>query len=126
MTVRAFSYGGGTQSTAALVLAGQGKIDFPLFIFANVGEDSESPDTIPYVREYAIPYGLLHGVEVIERERGGVNHSLLHKMQRLESSLPIPIRMDGTGAPGKRSCTQDFKIDVVVREVKARGATAEN
>lgn len=125
MSVRAFSYGGGTQSTAALVLAARGEIDFPLFIFANVGEDSESPDTIPYVREYAIPFGLLHGVEVIERERGGVNHSLLHKIERLETSVPIPMRMDRSGAPGNRTCTQDFKIEVVARELKKRGATKE-
>lgn len=42
--LRVFSYGGGVQSTAALVLAAQGRIDFPAFVFANVGEDSEHPD----------------------------------------------------------------------------------
>lgn len=123
--VRAFSYGGGTQSTAALVLAARGEIDYPLFIFANVGEDSESPDTIPYVREYAMPFGALHGIEVVERERGGVNRSLLHKIDRLASSVPIPMRMDGSRAPGNRTCTVDFKITVISRELKVRGASPE-
>ena len=41
MTLRSFSYGGGVQSTAALVLACRREIDFPLFIFANTGDDSE-------------------------------------------------------------------------------------
>lgn len=124
--VRVFSYGGGTQSTAALVLAARGEIDYPLFIFANVGDDSEMPHTLRYVREVAVPYGLLHGIEVIERERGGVNRSLLHKIERLESSVPIPMRMDRSGAPGNRTCTEDFKIRVIARELKARGATAED
>ncbi len=35
MTLRSVSYGGGVQSTALLVLAAQGDIDFPLFLFAN-------------------------------------------------------------------------------------------
>lgn len=126
MSVRAFSYGGGTQSTAALILAAQGKIDFPLFIFANVGEDSENPASLDYVRDYAMPYAAMHGIELVERERGGVNRSLLHKIERLESTLPIPVRMFPSGAPGRRSCTQDFKIDVIARELKARGATVED
>lgn len=41
--LRVFSFGGGVQSTAALVLAAQGEIDFTAFIFANVGADSEHP-----------------------------------------------------------------------------------
>jgi 3'-phosphoadenosine 5'-phosphosulfate sulfotransferase (PAPS reductase)/FAD synthetase len=48
--IRVFSYGGGVQSTAALVLAAQGVIDYHTFLFANVGEDSENPDTLAYVR----------------------------------------------------------------------------
>jgi hypothetical protein len=126
VTVRAFSYGGGTQSTAALVLAARGEIDYPLFIFANVGDDSEHPATIEYVRDVAVPFAEQHGIELVQRERGGVNRSLLHKIERLESSLPIPVRMDMTGKPGRRSCTADFKIDVINRELKARGATREN
>ena len=47
MTLRVFSYGGGVQSTAALVLASQHKIDFKTFLFCNVGDDSENPATAP-------------------------------------------------------------------------------
>jgi hypothetical protein len=122
--IRAFSYGGGVQSTAAMVLAAAGEIDFPLFIFANVGDDHE-PETLAYVRAVAMPYAARHGIEVVEVKRGGVNKSLLHKIERLPSTLPIPVRMDRTGAPGKRSCTQDFKIAPIARELRRRGATAE-
>ena len=56
MSVRAFSYGGGVQSTACLVLAVEGRIDFKTFLFANVGADSEHPDTLDYVYQVAMPY----------------------------------------------------------------------
>lgn len=46
MSLRVFSYGGGVQSTGALVLAAQGRIDFPTFLFCNVGDDSEHPGTL--------------------------------------------------------------------------------
>jgi hypothetical protein len=41
--LRTFSYGGGWQSTAALVLAAQGRLDYRVFVFANVRDDSEYP-----------------------------------------------------------------------------------
>ena len=47
--LRVASYGGGVQSTAMLVLAAQRIIDFPLFLFANVGDDSEHPASLRYV-----------------------------------------------------------------------------
>ena len=43
MTLRVFAHGGGVQSTAALVLSAQGRIDFPVHLFANVGDGSENP-----------------------------------------------------------------------------------
>ena len=65
-SVRAFSSGGGVQSTAALVLAVQGRIDFPTHLFANVGDDSEAPATLTYVRSVLMPYAAAHGVEFVE------------------------------------------------------------
>lgn len=43
-------------------------------------------------------------------------------MKEGSRSLPIPVRMSN-GAPGTRSCTADFKIKVVGKELKRRGAT---
>ncbi|MEU9019351.1 hypothetical protein [Actinomadura sp. NPDC048394] len=42
--IRAFSYGGGWQSTAALVLAAQGHVDFRTFLFAI----TPNTDTLPF------------------------------------------------------------------------------
>lgn len=128
MTLRAFSYGGGWQSTAALVLAVEQRIDFPLFLFSNVGEDSEHPDTLRYVREIAMPYAAANGIELVElvkRNRAGDPITLLGKLTREGSqSTSIPYRSRRNGPPMSRSCTAEFKIRVLGKELRSRGATA--
>jgi hypothetical protein len=127
--LRVFSYGGGVQSTAALVLAATGRINFPVFLFANVGDDSEDPATLDYLEQYAKPYAALHGIQLHELRRirrDGTTETLYGRLTRPGSrSLPIPVRMSN-GAPGTRSCTADFKIKVIGRWVKAHGATEDN
>jgi hypothetical protein len=127
--LRSISYGGGVQSTALLVLAAQGRIDFPLFLMANVGDDSENPATLRYVENYARPYAAEHGIElaVLDRiKRDGTVETLMGRLTRGGSrSLPIPVRMSN-GAPGQRSCTADFKIKVIGKELKRRGASPDN
>lgn len=130
--IHSFSFGGGVQSTAALVLAAQGKLPatdesyrWDVFLFANVGERAEHPATLAYVREYSIPYAEKHGIELVELHklrRDGTKDDLIARIERSERSLPLPIRMSN-GAPGNRTCTADFKIKVIEKELKKRGAT---
>jgi hypothetical protein len=128
MRVRAFSYGGGVQSTAALVLAARGEIDFPLFIFSNVGEKAEHPASLAYVRDVAEPYAAEHGIELVtvsatykgepvdlfDRVAEGVGESM---------SFHIPAFQSRTGAPSSRRCTYDHKIRPIYRELRRRGAS---
>ena len=101
--------------------------------FANVGDDSELPATLVYVRDVAFDYAARHGIEIHELQRipkkgrsKGEVETLWGRLMREDSrSLPIPIRMSN-GAPGTRSCTSDFKIRVVGRWLKEHGATAAN
>lgn len=131
--VRSVSYGAGVQSTALLVLAAQRQIDFDLFLFANVGEDSEHPSSLAYLRQIAMPYAEANGIELLTLQRipsrgwsKGVPETLMGRLMREGSkSLPIPVRMSN-GAPGTRSCTADFKIRVVAKELKRRGASVES
>lgn len=120
------SYGGGVQSTALMVLGAQGRIPFRTFLFCNVGDDSEAPETLEYVREVAAPYAAHHGLNLQtlqRRKRDGTTETLWGRLMREDSrSLPIPVRMSN-GAPGNRSCTADFKIRVVGRWLKQHGAT---
>jgi hypothetical protein len=127
--VRAISYGGGVQSTAMLVLATQGRIDYKVALFSNVGDDSEHPATLRYVREVAVPFCAEHDIELVILDRTGRGKPTtlwenLH--QEGSKSINIPVRMSGSGAPGRRNCTGQFKIRRIASEVKRRGATVEN
>lgn len=125
--LRTFSYGGGVQSTAALVLAAQERIDFPIFLFCNVGDDSEHPATLEYVRNVAMPYACAHGIELHELRhvrRDGTEETLYRKLTRPDSrSIGIPIRLAPSGAPSQRSCTADFKIRRIAAWQRQHGAT---
>lgn len=123
--VRTFSYGGGVQSTAALVLASQAKINYRTFLFANVGDDSENPETLTYVRDVAIPFATRCGIALIEiqrKRRDGTPETLVGRIYSTARSVPIPARL-GNGMPGKRTCTTDFKIRVIAKWQKEHGAT---
>jgi hypothetical protein len=122
-----FAHGGGIQSTAALVLSAVGALPFREFVFANVGDDSEAPGTLAYLDQVAKPYAREHGIrltEVRKRLRDGTVETLWGRMTKPGSrSLPIPVRFSG-GAPAHRACTADFKIRVIGRELRRRGACA--
>lgn len=125
MALKIFSFGGGVQSTAALVLAAQGRIDYRTFLFCNVGEDSENPDTLTYVQEIALPFARQYSLELLELRkvrRDGSLDSVYATITRPESrSIGIPVHMSN-GAPGRRACTLDFKIRVVDRWLRQHGA----
>lgn len=132
--IHSFSYGGGVQSTAALVLASQGKLPatddsfrWDVFIFANVGERSEHPSTIAYVRDVALPFAQKSGVDlrtVQRKDRQGHPLDLLDRIEADTPSLPFPVRMNN-GMPGKRSCTADYKVAPIEKELKAMGASKD-
>lgn len=125
--INVISYGGGVQSTALVVLAAQGRIDAPLAIFANVGDRAEKPKTIEYVRNIT-PWAAERGVEIVEARwvdrTGKVRDLYDDTVDPTKASIPIPVFMAG-GAPGRRQCTSRYKIDVVGRELRKRGATAD-
>lgn len=126
LPLRVVSYGGGVQSTALLVLAARGEIDFPLFLFANVGDDSEHPATLRYVREVALPYATTHGIDLMElcrQRRDGSVETLYGRITKEPNrSISLPMRV-GNGGFMRRQCTQDFKIRVVEKELRRRGAS---
>lgn len=127
------SHGGGTQTTAMLVLAAQGKIDVGLFIFANVGDDSENQETLDYHRDVSVPFAAKHGIDLREirrvhkrgAQKGEAFDTLLAYTTGPNRTIPIPVYMPG-GAPGTRQCTERWKIGPVADVAKAMGATVEN
>jgi hypothetical protein len=121
---RIFSFGGGVQSHAVLALAAAGKVNYEAFVFANVGADSENPETLDYIEKVTRPYCAAHGlafVEVQRLNRAGQPISLRQEVMRPERrSVVIPAYADG-GGPTNRNCTNDWKIAVIDRWVRQQG-----
>ena len=127
MPLTTISYGGGVQSTAMLVLAAQGRLgyDIDAALFANVGDDSEHPATLEYVRNVAIPWAAERGITVHELKRvmrDGTSRTLMEDLTRDSKTINIPVRM-ANGAPGNRNCTHTYKVQVVGKWLKANGAS---
>lgn len=124
--LRVFSFGGGVQSVAVLVLQAQQRLPEPyhIFAFANVGDDSEHPKTLRYYGEIALPYARANGIELemMHKTTHGKAETLYEYIHRTEKSVPIPARMSN-GAPGNRSCTQDFKIRLIDKLPRQIGAS---
>ncbi|MCP3876873.1 MAG: phosphoadenosine phosphosulfate reductase [Sulfitobacter sp.] len=122
------SFGAGVQSTALLVLAARGEIPHRTFVFANVGEHAEHPDTLDYYRRHHRPFAEANGIELVETwwtDRKGKRRDLYDDLVNgSDRSIPIPVRWS-TGAFGHRQCTVRYKIEVVNRWMRARGATKE-
>lgn len=121
--MRIFSFGGGVQSTAVMVLAAQGRIHYDAFVFANVGADSENPATLEYIENYTKPYAKEHGLNFVEvsRVRRGEPLTLLEFATEENRTIPLPVYL-ASGAPSNRQCTIEFKIFVVDRWAKKQGA----
>lgn len=116
--LRIFSDGIGLNSVTALVLQAQGVVHYDAFVFANVGEDSEDPASLKYRREVVEPFAEEHNITLIERWRLIREKRVTLKEATLADnrSIPIPIVFPGRGF-GNRTCTQDWKINVVNRYI---------
>lgn len=126
--VKVFSFGGGVQSMAVLVLAAQGRLDYQTFLFCNVGEDSEHPATIEYVNRVAMPYAAENRLELFQirrRKRDGTTPTLYQEVIDDRRTIDIPMYL-ASGMPGNRNCTKSYKVFVIDRWLKAHGATAES
>lgn len=126
--MKVISYGGGVQSTAMVVLAATGELPhgpYDAALFSNVGEDSEHPATLEYVRNVAIPWAAERGFQIHELKRvmrGGEERTLWQDLMRDSKTINIPIRM-ANGAPGNRNCTATYKMKVVGKWLKEHGAS---
>ena len=119
--MKIISYGGGVQSTAMLVLANQGVIEgVDAALFSNVGDDSEHPATLEYVRDVATARSHVPVHTLTHAKR-----TLMEDLQRESRAINIPVRM-ANGAPGNRNCTHTYKVKVIGKWLKANGASKDN
>lgn len=135
--MRIISYGGGVQSTAMVIMAATHNAEFEAAcggpidaaVMANVGDDSEHPQTIDYVRNVMQPWAAELDFPVVMAERinkQGVKETLYSRQMNEERRALIPVRLGTTGAPGFRECTGDFKIKVISKWLKANGVNKDN
>lgn len=124
-TARVFSHGGGVDSTAVVVLQAQRKLPKPYdyFVFANVGADSENPDTLTYINEVMRPFCEEFGIMFVEVEKHykGKPETLRQALERSEHSVIIPAFTRRNGGKLHRNCTDDFKISVVAKWIREQG-----
>jgi len=124
--MKCFSFGGGVQSMAVMVLSAQGKLDYTDFIFSNVGDDSENPDSIRYIAEIATPYAEMHDLKIhhVKRtKKDGTSITLYEDCIGDNKNIPIPVYLSG-GGPAMRNCTSDWKVTVIEKWMRAHaGAT---
>jgi hypothetical protein len=127
--MKIISYGGGVQSTAMIVLAVQGLIpDVEAALFANVGDDSEHPDTLEYVRNIAVPWAAERGLPIHELSpmRKGQETTLFREITQEGSRRDLIPVFGEQGNPMGRACTADFKIKTLHRWLRENGATKTN
>ncbi len=125
--MKVISYGGGVQSTALMVLATTSQLPgVDALLFANVGDDSEDPATLDYVRNVAVPYAHSHNIPLHELRKtlkDGTVETLYGRITKPgHRAITIPLRGQN-GAPQSRHCTHDFKVAVVGKWLKNAGAT---
>ena len=82
---------------------GRGENDFPRFIFANVGRDSNLPETISTCGRSRSPYAALRSVLLLERSRGRVSHRRCTRSNGWNLRCRSRHGWDRTGNPVRRS-----------------------
>lgn len=117
--MKIFSFGGGVQSTAVLCLQADGIVNYDEFVFANVGNDSENPRTLEYIRDYARPFAETHGIKLVEVQKrnraGGVRTLYSDALSSKSNILPCWFEQP---LFANRHCTVFYKIRVINQYIK--------
>jgi hypothetical protein len=127
--MRVFSFGGGVQSVAVMVLSAQRILPYTHFVFANVGNDSENPGTMEYIENIAKPFALRHGLDFVEvqwKRKPTSAQTLYEALVEDRNDIAIPVHLKG-GGPSWRNCTSKWKVKVIDRWMRDNaGATKQN
>lgn len=120
--ITVLSFGGGVQSTAILCLLAEGSVKTDAIVFADVGADSENPDTLEYMELLKARGYLDERFVRVQATRYKQSDTVYQAAIRDNRSIPIPVKFP-SGAYGNRSCTVDFKIKPVDRWIQDQGFT---
>lgn len=113
--LRVFSFGNGIDSFSVLIaqIMGLFKNPFDYYVFANVGEKAENPETLRHFNEVVLPLCKEHNINMIEVSRKDKDGNAIdlydYIIDNNHLGVPIPLFIKGSGYMG-RKCTSDWKI----------------
>ena len=120
--IHVLSYGGGTQSTALLLMALKGEINGVIpdyIIFSNTGWEPESIyNWVEKVNDYIKKE---YGREIIITDGGNIRTDLINAVQTGSRVASLPfytLNEEGKKGMVRRQCTAEYKIDPVKRKVR--------
>lgn len=120
--VHVLSYGGGTQSTALLLMALKGEINGVIpdyIIFSDTGWEPES--IYEWIDKVNNHIKKTFGREIIFTNGGNIREDLLNavKQGKRVASLPFyTLNDDGERGMVMRQCTMEYKIQPIKRKIK--------
>jgi len=118
------SYGGGTQSTAMILMALEGKFNLPRPDFGVYADTGGEPEFInEYVRYFVNYVKQKYNFDIfVTQNKQGLVHKLMVEPPRVSktgghytSSVPPYFTLDNSGKVGMlmRQCTSDFKTNPI-------------
>ncbi|MBN2980141.1 hypothetical protein [Cohnella algarum] len=128
MTTHVISLGAGVQSTTLFLMAGHGEIgpkpDFA--VFADTGwEPRKVYQHLKWLKGKADEFG----IPIIETSKGNIRDDLLAAVEGdikfkdtvRFANIPFFVKnADGTVSMMKRQCTKEYKIEQIVKEIRAQ------
>jgi len=129
------SYGGGTQSTAMILMALNGKFDLPRPDFAVFADTGDEPEFVNEYVKYFIDLVKHHydfDIYTTKHKNGLSNHLLSPPQKSRDgrfytSSVPPFFTLDENGKKGMlmRQCTSDFKTNPLSKLINSKLKRAE-
>ncbi len=114
------SLGAGTQSSAMLILACQGKVPRPeAVIFADTGDEPHWVyDYLGYMTEFAKPYG----IHVHVTSKGRLSEWMIDRQRQGKRFVSVPVYTAGVNGSKegmlRRQCTREFKVEPITKKVR--------
>lgn len=122
--IHVLSYGGGTQSTALLLMALKGEINGVIpdyIVFSDTGWEPKS--IYQWIEKVNNHIKERYGKEIIMTNNGSIREDVLRKVEEgggRFANMPFFVKNRGTGKVGMvmRYCTSDYKIVPVNRKIR--------
>lgn len=113
--MKVLSFGGGVQTVTMAVMSCGGDLPMPdVAIFADPQWETQS--TYDYIAGFEV-FMKFHGLKFVKASRGNIRANALDGKRW--ASMPLyTVNEDGKKGMLRRQCTNDFKVQVVYKEVR--------